>query len=76
MASLNHSASVGLELDAIPPALAGRYSAAERHAAGDLASEAAAEQADRCPLVRGILIATIPALLMWAAIFELATRFF
>jgi hypothetical protein len=73
MASINQSVPAALELGVLGPSLVNRRGSGESK--GEL-REPAAEQTDACPLLRGILIATIPALLMWAAILELAARMF
>ena len=73
MASLNQGVTVELEVDEIEPSVATRWDANEHAAVRDLGAESA-EQTAGCPLLRGILIATIPALLMWAAILGLAVK--
>lgn len=73
MASLNQSVTAGLELGEIAPSAANRRGANERTSARNVAVEPA-EQMAGCPLLRGIVFAAIPALLMWAAILGLAAK--
>lgn len=75
MALMNQSVPAGLELGAITPA--NQCDTEEREIGVQaFAAEAIVEQANGCPLLRGILIATIPAVLMWATILELAAKLF
>ena len=77
MASLNQSVPVGLDLGSIAQARPNGWGAEECNpSAREFADGAEVQQADGCPLLRGILIATIPALLMWGAILEIAARLF
>jgi hypothetical protein len=73
MALMNQSVPAGLELGAIAPV--NKWGTEERETGAQaFAAEATVEQANGCPLLRGIFIATIPALLMWATILELAAK--
>jgi hypothetical protein len=73
MASLDQSITIGLELSEIAPSAANRRDANEHTSARSVAVEPA-EQMAGCPLLRGIVFAAIPALLMWAAILGLAAK--
>jgi len=73
MASINQSVPAALDLGVLGPSIVNGRGSGESQ--GEL-REPAAEQIDACPLLRGIVVATVPALLMWAAIIELAARMF
>jgi hypothetical protein len=74
MATLNHSVTAALALGETAPLVDNSWDTEERTGTRGTSAESA-EQTDGCPLLRGILIATIPALLMWAAILGLAAKF-
>jgi hypothetical protein len=75
MTVINQTRPAGLELDAAAPALVYRQRLNERQAELQDA-DVAFNQSEICPLLRGILIAAIPALLLRGVIFELAARLF
>jgi len=73
MASINQSVPAALDLRMLGPSIVNGRGSGESQSE---LREPAAEQIDACPLLRGIVVAALPALLMWAAIIELAARMF